>query len=184
MILTKERTKGVDSMIEDYGLSLTVTGTLMWYYYICHRQVWLMAHQICPSQEDTNILIGKQIDETSYLREKKEINFNGVKFDILSTTGDTLVLGEVKKSSGSLEAAQMQLLLYLKILSDAGFDAKGELRIPEERKRIKVELDDGAIRKLEESEKRIIEIVQLNMPPPVINNKWCKKCAYNDFCFA
>jgi len=29
-----------------------ITGTLIWYYYICPREVWLMAHELNPNQED------------------------------------------------------------------------------------------------------------------------------------
>jgi len=25
---------------------LRVTGTMVWYYYVCQREVWLMAHQL------------------------------------------------------------------------------------------------------------------------------------------
>ncbi|MCD6318594.1 Dna2/Cas4 domain-containing protein, partial [Candidatus Aerophobetes bacterium] len=25
-----------------------ITGTLIWYYYICRREVWLMAHELHP----------------------------------------------------------------------------------------------------------------------------------------
>jgi hypothetical protein len=38
-----------------------VNGTLIWYYYICKRQVWLMAHALVPDQEDDNIRQGRDI---------------------------------------------------------------------------------------------------------------------------
>ena len=120
----------------------------------------------------------------AYNREKKEVSFNGVKFDVLSNVGNTLVVGEVKKSSGSLEAAKMQLYLYLKVLSEAGLEAVGELRIPEEKKRIKLELNEEVVKQLEESEEKIEQIIKQEMPPQVIATKWCKKCAYNNFCYA
>ena len=40
-------------------MTLSVNGTMMWYYYICHRQVWLTAHHITPDSDDPNIqLVG------------------------------------------------------------------------------------------------------------------------------
>ena len=54
---------------------MEVNGTLMWYYAICSREVWLMSRNIIPDQKDTNIEIGKFIHETSYERSKKEIEF-------------------------------------------------------------------------------------------------------------
>ena len=29
-----------------------ITGTLVWDYYICPREVWLMTHEINPEQEN------------------------------------------------------------------------------------------------------------------------------------
>jgi len=31
---------------------IRITGTLMWYYFICHREVWLMARQVIPEQDN------------------------------------------------------------------------------------------------------------------------------------
>lgn len=55
-------------------MDFQVTGTLVWYYYICKREVWLMAHQLIPDQEQENVRIGKIIGENSYNRDKKEID--------------------------------------------------------------------------------------------------------------
>ena len=57
---------------------MEVNGTLMWYYMICKREVWLMSRNIVPDQKDTNIDIGRFIHETSYTRNKKEIEFGNV----------------------------------------------------------------------------------------------------------
>ena len=60
-----------------------INGTLMWYYGICKREVWLMSRNIVPDQSDTNIDIGRFLHETAYSRNKKEIEFGNVKFDVL-----------------------------------------------------------------------------------------------------
>ena len=41
-------------------------------YYICERQVWLLAHQIAPDQEHDDLTLGRFIHEHSYKREKKK----------------------------------------------------------------------------------------------------------------
>jgi len=46
-------------------MSSNVTGTLIWYYYICHREVWLMARRIEPSQENPFIEIGRLTSDLS-----------------------------------------------------------------------------------------------------------------------
>ncbi|SHK18580.1 protein of unknown function DUF83 [Caminicella sporogenes DSM 14501] len=48
-----------------------VNGTLIWYYYICKREVWLMAHNLTPDQDNQYIDLGRFIHENSYMREKK-----------------------------------------------------------------------------------------------------------------
>lgn len=42
---------------------LNVTGTLVWYYYICPREVWLMARQLTPDEDNPNIDLGRFIGE-------------------------------------------------------------------------------------------------------------------------
>jgi len=47
-----------------------ITGTLIWYYYICERECWLMAHQINPHQENAllgNITISEVVDMLLFL---------------------------------------------------------------------------------------------------------------------
>ena len=62
---------------------MDVNGTLFWYYNICKREVWLMTRQIVPDQQDDNISFGRFLHETTYQRNKKEILFGNVKFDVI-----------------------------------------------------------------------------------------------------
>ena len=55
--------------------TVEITGTLIWFYKICGREVWLMAHSIIPDQQDDNIDIGRFLHENTYQRNKKEIVF-------------------------------------------------------------------------------------------------------------
>lgn len=163
---------------------MEVNGTLMWYYTICKREVWLMSRNIVPDQKDTNIDIGRFIHETAYNRNKKEIEFGNVKFDVLIHNKDELVIGETKKTSKYQEASQMQLLYYLRELNKAGINAKGVLLYPEEKKRVEVELTEDKIRALEYAENEIIKIMNRKFPPPVIKNKYCRSCGYREYCYA
>lgn len=60
-----------------------VNGTLIWYYFICQREVWLMGHQLNPDEDNAYLEIGRFIQETTYLRDKKEINLGFIKLDII-----------------------------------------------------------------------------------------------------
>lgn len=161
-----------------------VNGTLMWYYRICEREVWLMSRNITPDQKDTNIDIGRFIHETSYNRNKKEIEFGNVKFDVLLNTKDEMVIGETKKTSKFQEASKMQLLYYLRELKKANINAKGILLYPEEKKRIEVELTDENIYLLERGIDEIMSIINKEIPPPLVKIKYCKSCGYREYCYS
>lgn len=76
---------------------MEVNGTLIWYYNICKREVWLISHGIIPDQQNENVDLGRFIHENYYKRSKKEIQFGNVVFDVLYETGNELVIGETKK---------------------------------------------------------------------------------------
>jgi CRISPR-associated exonuclease Cas4 len=163
---------------------MEINGTLFWYYMICPREVWLMKRNIVPDQKDTNIDLGRFIHEVSYSRNKKEIDFGHVKFDVLISHGKEMVIGETKKSSKFQKASRMQLLYYLKVLRDAGIKANGVLLYPEEKKRVEVELDLEGELELQKVEEKIIEILILSTPPPVKKNPYCRKCGYREYCYS
>jgi CRISPR-associated exonuclease Cas4 len=108
---------------------INVNGTLIWYYYICPREVWLMSHQLTPDQDDGNMVLGRFIGENSYQREKKELAVGGSKIDVFHLENGKMVIGEVKKSSKYRKSARMQLALYLSELKERGIDAKGDICI-------------------------------------------------------
>lgn len=166
------------------AMDFTVTGTHIWYYYICKREVWLMTHQMEPDQEDENMQMGKAIGEHSYKRDKKEINLGNAKLDLIRTENGQVVVGEVKKSSRFVESASNQLLFYLLQLQKMGIDARGELLIPEEKKKIDVLLDEKSRSEILSAIQNIEDIAAAPRPPEPVKNKYCRKCAYSEFCWA
>lgn len=163
---------------------ISVNGTLIWYYFICEREVWLMAHNVAPDQEDTNIDIGRFVHENSYGREKKEISVGNIKIDIVDKKEGYLILGEIKKSSKYDESAKMQLAYYLLELKRLGIESIGVLMIPKEKKREEVKLTDDLIERLESIEKHILAICYEPVPREPKKINFCKNCAYNEFCWS
>jgi CRISPR-associated exonuclease Cas4 len=161
-----------------------VTGTLIWYYYICHRQVWLMARGILPDEDNPNLELGRFIQEMTYQRDRKEIDIGGGKVDIVKAASDGLILVEVKKSSRFERVALMQLAFYLWRLEAAGVHATGELRFPKEKKRTTVVLTDELREELKRAEKAILEIAAREAPPVPARCRYCSNCAYAEFCWA
>lgn len=164
--------------------NIEVNGTLIWYYYICKRQVWLMAHALNPDQEDENIVQGRAIGEFSYPRDKKELDLGNVKIDLVRREKDQLIIGEIKKSSRFITSATRQLQYYLLQMEQMGIKVRGELFMPEERKRLEVTLNDEERQELYEAEKDIINIVNQPLPPAAKKIKLCRNCAYAEFCWS
>lgn len=160
-----------------------VNGTLVWYYSICKRQVWLIGHGIAPDQGDENISLGRYLHSFYFKRENlKEIMVdNTIKVDLIR---GRRIITEIKKSSKYLESARNQLIFYLYYLKKyKNLDLEGEILIPEERKRIVVRLSDKDIENIEGIIKDINEILNMDIPPEPQRIKYCRKCGYKDMCW-
>ena len=162
----------------------SVTPTLIWYYYVCEREVWLMSHEINPEQDNSLIELGRIVHEFSYKRDTKEISVEGMKFDVVRTVEGNVVVCEIKKTSNFELPSRMQLAYYLYNLKKSGFKASGELLFPKEKRKVVVELDETTEKRLEEAEKEIQKIISLNIPPKANKTIFCTKCAYAEFCWA
>jgi len=103
-----------------YEADVRINGTLIWYYFICKREVWLISHGITADQEDENIEIGRFIHENAYSREKKEIDFDNFKVDVADSIDGKIIVQEVKKSSKFKKSARMQLLFYIYEIKKSG----------------------------------------------------------------
>ena len=157
---------------------------MIWYYYICQREVWLMARNIVPDQDDANIDLGRFIAENTYERDKKEISVGHIKLDIMRQEKGQLVVGEVKKSSKYEKSATMQLAFYLQELKEIGIEADGELMFPKEKKKVRVKLNPELINEIEKAKKEILKIVYQDYPQAPKKISFCRNCAYSEFCWS
>ncbi len=162
--------------------NLTVTGTEFNYYHICHRKLWLFSHDIQMEQTSDNVLLGKLIHEHSYQREKKEFLIDGmIKIDFM----DDEAVHEVKKSNKMEESHIGQVLYYIYCLRQKGVDIKkGIINYPKQRRTTEVEFTEEREQEISETIGKIHEVEALGIPPDVLNSKICKKCGYEDFCYA
>lgn len=161
-----------------------VTGTHIWYYFICKRELWLMMHSIAPDQEDENVDIGKFLHEYYSKRGKEEVDIGSGKVDRIKKVGSELIVQEIKKTSKFKESSYFQLLFYLDQLEQMGIQAKGELLFSEEKMKEKVELNDDNRKQLYEAIDEIRGIAKKPVPPPPQKIKFCRPCAYREYCWA
>ena len=165
-------------LLEDGGY---ITGTLVWYYVLCRREVWFMGHGITPDEDDYSLEVGRAVHQIFYKDFEKEVKLEGVKFDFLKKGGN--IVCEVKTSSRYTDAAILQLSYYLYRLKEYGIEAEGEIRIPRERKTINVKLDEELEMKLLSALEEIRMIMMMEKPPKPVKIKFCRKCAYKHFCW-
>ena len=163
---------------------MSANGTLVWFYKICKREVWLMSKNILPDQMDENIDLGRFIHENSYQRKDKEVLFGNVKFDVVFENEDKLVIGETKKTSKYENASKYQLAYYLFVLKNCGINAEGVLLYPEEKKRTKVILTKELEEELKKIIKEIEKIQEEEEPPELKKINFCKNCGYKEYCYS
>jgi len=163
---------------------VNVNGTLVWYYYICKREVWLMSRSIIADQDNKFMDIGRFMHDNSYSRDKKEISIGNIKVDIIKKSKGNILVGEMKKSSKYKESARMQLAYYLYKLKEYGINGEGVLMFPKEKKRIEVILNDELIKKIKVMEKNILELIHKDHPIEPVKINFCRNCAYNEFCWS
>jgi len=106
-----------------------------------------------------------------------------MKIDLIKKKDGELIVGEIKKSSHFELPARMQLAFYLYKLRKRGIDAKGELLIPKEKKKIPVELCPNIENELEKAFQNIKEIIDQEKPPQPAKIRFCRNCAYREFCW-
>ncbi|MHA1766695.1 MAG: CRISPR-associated protein Cas4 [Promethearchaeota archaeon] len=162
---------------------LNFTGTQINYYFHCHRQLWLFSHHITCEQDSDVVYLGKLIHESTFEREKKEIEIDHLKLDFLDVKDE--ILHEVKKSDSFEEAHHWQVLYYLYFLKQKGIeDFKGEIHYPKMKKKVVLELTEDKEKELTEILSHIEKIVNLNSPPPIsVKLSVCRKCSYYELCW-
>jgi len=151
-------------------------------YLVCPRQAWLLHHHIIPDQEHYLVATGRLIHQESYARQRKEIPVdNLLVIDLVEGEG---VIAEVKRTSRHKEAARMQLAYYLYYLkTEKGFETKGVLLFPRERRRESLELTPELEAKVEHILAEIEELVSQPKPPRPKKIRYCKPCGYREMCW-
>lgn len=159
-----------------------IGGVHVQYYFVCHRKLWLYGKNLGFEEQSEKVLDGKLLHEKSYNRaEKKELFFDeNFKIDVL----DGEYVREVKLSSKMTKADKYQLLFYLFQLKKRGLIRKGLVSYTKEKKTEEIILTDEYEKELLKIETEIIKILSYHSPPKLIKKKYCRSCAYFDFCFS
>ena len=158
------------------------TGTQINYYFVCAKKLWYFVHDIQMEQNSDAVYLGKLIHETSYEREKNEIDIDStIRIDFI---GRDRVIHEVKKSDKIEEPHIWQLKYYIWYLKQKGVEGvTGKINYPKLKKTMDVFLEFGDEARISAIIKGIKEITESSVPPLADRIKICKTCSYGDLCW-
>ena len=159
-----------------------ITPYILQAYLTCPREAWLEYHSMHADQENEYLVLGRLVHETSYERYRKELFIDRLlKIDLFR--GE--LVAEVKKSSRHKEAARLQLGYYLYYLKhEKGVNLKGVLLFPKERRTEMVELSPDLEEEIRKTLKELERLLSQEKPPPAVRIRYCKTCAFQEFCWA
>ncbi len=158
-----------------------ITATQINYFFVCKRELWFFSHQINMEQNSELVELGKLLHEYSYKREDKEIQIGPIKIDFIGKDG---IIHEIKKTPSMEKAHLWQVKYYIYYLKKLGVEnIKGEIDYPKLKKRKEVILTSEDEKELEKILKRILEVINSEEIPSVINKPFCKKCSYYELCY-
>ena len=159
-----------------------ITGLMVYYYEVCKRKLWYFTNDIQLEENNSNVILGKLLEENTYTRDEKKINIDGViNIDFIRSKK---ILHEIKKSNSIEPASILQVQYYLYYLEKKGLvGLKGVLDYPLLKQTVEVNLTDSDRENLENIIIGIKEILGKESPPILEKKNICKKCAYFDLCF-
>jgi len=163
---------------------MKITGTMVFYYFVCERELWFFYNKINFDFENEDELIGRMIDNESYKKYliENSIIDNTISIDRFIKNKNLII--EIKKSKRLAELYKWQLIYYLWYLKkNYGVKVIGKIYYEEERDYEIVVLDEKKEKEIERAIKEIKRIVKLDKPPKVKKKPYCKSCSYYNFCW-
>ena len=159
-----------------------ITGLMVYYYEVCKRKLWYFVNEIQLEENNSNVILGKLLEENTYTRDEKKINIDGIiNIDFIRSKK---ILHEIKKSNSIEPASLLQVQYYLYYLEKKGLiGLKGILDYPLLKQTVEVNLTDEDRENLDKIIIGIKEILRKESPPALEKKGICKKCAYFDLCF-
>ena len=160
-----------------------ITGQQMNYYFICKTKLWLSAHKINMELESDTVLIGKQLHDSSYKREKELLIDNLINVDFIKKRKN-IEIHEVKKTPKMEKSHEYQLLYYIYYLKNKKNidNIVGYIDYPKIRKKVKIKLTEEKEEEINEIINEINNIINSKIPKPK-KLRICRKCAYFELCW-
>ena len=179
---------------------MKINATLINYYHLCHRKMWLHANGITMEHTSDIVYEGKLIGEESYPQRAEKNQELEISVDLPSQNGEGAgvrcsakidffdakngVVHETKKSNSMEKAHVAQVKFYLFLLRKNGVKADyGIIEYPKIRQTERVDLLDEDIIEVEKWVADVARIIGQEICPPKLPVSKCKSCSYFDFCW-
>ena len=148
-----------------------ITGLMVYYYEVCKRKLWYFVNEIQLEENNSNVILGKLLEENTYTRDEKKINIDGViNIDFIRSKK---ILHEIKKSNSIEPASLLQVQYYLYYLEKKGLiGLKGILDYPLLKQTVEVNLTDKDRENLDNIIIGIKEILRKESPPTLEKKKY------------
>ena len=164
---------------------MTVTGTHISYYHVCHRKLWLFANEIRMEHTSDLVAEGRLIHETTYPQRSEryqELEIDGIKIDYYDPRNK--MIHEVKKSDKLETAHEWQVRYYIYVLERNGVDGvTAILEYPKLRHTTEIFLSNRDREELEMIIEETQSIIASDICPERVKLNICKKCSYFEFCW-
>ena len=163
-----------------------ITGLQIQYFHLCLRKLWLFGNGIGMELSSSFVEEGTLIGKTTYVRRAqkwKELNLQSVKIDHFDPNNK--LIREVKKSPKLEHAHVAQVKYYLYALEKRGISgASGIIEYPRQRKTTTIEpLTSANRQEIKGWVDNINKITSLRECPNLRKKRYCRSCAFHDFCF-
>jgi CRISPR-associated exonuclease Cas4 len=182
---------------------MNINATLINYYHICYRKLWLHANGITMEHTSDIVYEGKLIGEDTYPQRAEKNQEVEILYELPSQDGSGVrlsakidffdakngIVHETKKSAAVSTVAKekahiAQVKFYLYLLRKNGVKAEyGLIDYPKIRQTERVELPDDEMVEVEKWIAGVAEIIQFESCPPTLPISKCKSCSYFDFCW-
>lgn len=153
---------------------------------ICPRKCWLLQRQLTMEAHSPFVELGRLTHQDALASAQQEGNLTEVPiegFARIDKIAGELVY-EIKRSPRKQEAHRLQLLYYLYLLRERGWNLKGVLAYPEQNRREIVELDDAGLKQLQQAIDAVQQLRNQPQPPHVPKPMTlCRTCAYQELCW-
>lgn len=168
-------------MISFYNDHDPITGSHFYHYGSCKTRLWLINRNIEVGKDNDHIRIGKHLDSTTHVRNKKSLTIQGLcQIDYLENRGK-IEVHEIKKGDRLSEAIELQIMYYLQIMKElTGETPVGYVHLPEVKKVVEVKLSENIV---EDTMHDIKKIIDGSCPIPR-RIPICHGCAYEEMCWA